>query len=677
MGTFVAGRNITQQILRIITLNGIGVFIAVYSSLFMPPGGDMARITMAQSMDESAIEERLLAPNSGLSVGTKLNVETFYATNAAWDTGRAFEIWRKNPDSLDLKDRIDKLTTELQSILAKKSNAEAAAERAAIAGNSGDRNEALAAVERYAVEAEPLETEIAGLEARQKASADAFLEQLQAVLGPDMMESGSQVIDAGTEAAILFEIPLTDRPDSGDLRRTLDQLRLIRPDLIDLRLMNRGLEFYLEASLLGTSADDAFVNRFIRDFHSIAESRMGDSLPDVIEPSTPRAVDAVSLKLLTIEDPINNHISPITKVIYAIWDWVGDPPTPERRIWATARGLREPGKTPHVGIWDQSEGSAHAILIRAIPDPGFEPVAPDADAAASDAEARISSLLGPGHPLLANTAELYRRSIDATAANRMTIPEPVLDTRFAPPKYDYMSGYLFMIAMSTIGLGICLLFTRRERKGLIHKRGRQESEAEEQAEMALEAADPGQGERKMETYRPGYVPHKILMVLGGLTMVAFGMVEMGPHLKLLITGESATALASKVVKERIGASATELATDADILEAKERFDRTYVFWNYFRFKTGTGDIVEFRADTGKQLEPAYPIRDPNGLPTTVLVRYDPDNPQEAFIPGSFSTWFLSGLLVLFGGLGTFFGAVMLYFARKPIAKPVVLSEESG
>jgi hypothetical protein len=160
------------------------------------------------------------------------------------------------------------------------------------------------------------------------------------------------------------------------------------------------------------------------------------------------------------------------------------------------------------------------------------------------------------------------------AANRMTIPEPVLDTHFAPPKYDYMSGYLFMIAMSSIGLGICLLFTRRERKDLIHKRGREESDAEEKAEMALEAADPGQSERKMETYRPGCVPHKILMFLGGLTMVAFGMVEIGPHLKLLTTGESATALASRIVKERIGGSATELATDADILAAKERFDRS-------------------------------------------------------------------------------------------------------
>jgi hypothetical protein len=49
----------------------------------------------------------------------------------------------------------------------------------------------------------------------------------------------------------------------------------------------------------------------------------------------------------------------------------------------------------------------------------------------------------------------------------------------------------------------------------------------------------------------------------------------------------------------------------------------------------------------------------------------------AFVPGSFGTWVLSGLLVLFGGLGTFFGAVMLYFARKPIAMPVILSKEEA
>lgn len=674
MGTFVAGRNITHQILKVITLNGIGVFITLYASFFMPPGGDMVRITMNSVLDKAVIEERLLGSESALSNKDALSVETYYATNAAWDTGRAFEIRLKNKPVLALKERADALTTELQSILVKKSNAEAAAESSAIAGDEAARQEALAEAQKYAVEAEPYETEIAGIEARLAESAQTFLERIQTILGPIMMESGAQVVDATTEQATLIEIPLSDRPDADALRRTVNQLRLVRPDLIDLRLLNRGLTFYLEASLLGIHPEAAFADRFIGDFHSIAESRMGNSLPAELKPESQRVADALSLELLTIEDPINNHISPITKVIYGIWDWFGDPPTPERRIWATARALRDLDETPHVGIWDKSNGYDYAMLIRAVP--AANPLHPENGfPELSDAEQRIQALLGAEEPLLATAISLYRRAVEAVAANKLTIPAPVLDARFAPQKYDYMSGYLWMIFMSSLGLVICMLFTRRERKGLIHKRGREESEREAKAEKNLQADHPDSQLEGHETYKPGYVPYKILMTLGGLGMVSFGLIELAPTLRLMATGEPATAIASRVVKERIGGSATSLASDADILAAKERFDRSYVFWNYFQFEDRNGSVVEFRANVGKQLEPAYPLRDADGLPTTIRIFFNPESPQDAVIPGSYSTWFLSGLLVLFGSAGTVFGALLLYYARKPIAMPVIANPE--
>jgi hypothetical protein len=159
-------------------------------------------------------------------------------------------------------------------------------------------------------------------------------------------------------------------------------------------------------------------------------------------------------------------------------------------------------------------------------------------------------------------------------------------------------------------------------------------------------------------------------------MVTFGMVEMGPKLQLLLTGESATAVASKVVKERIGGMATNLTSDAELLEAKERFDRSYIFWNHFQFEDTAGELVEFRLKIGKQLAPAYSIRDEDGLPTTVRVFYNPDNPEEAIIPGDISIWFLSGLFVLFGGIGATFGGILVYHARKPIAMPVILSSDT-
>jgi hypothetical protein len=145
---------------------------------------------------------------------------------------------------------------------------------------------------------------------------------------------------------------------------------------------------------------------------------------------------------------------------------------------------------------------------------------------------------------------------------------------------------------------------------------------------------------------------------------------------LLATGKSADAIATRVVKDRIGGSSTSLYSDAEIKGAHERFDRTWVFWNHFAFETGDGKIHEFRSPTGKQLEPEYTLLDQDGLPTTVTVFYDPENPDKVVIPAHFSTWFLSGLLVLFGSLVIIFGGILLYYARKPIELPLVLPKDA-
>ncbi|MGC9451346.1 MAG: MFS transporter [Oceanipulchritudo sp.] len=676
MGTFVAGRNITSQILRVITLNGIGVFVSLYSMLFLPPGGDMARITLAEVADQSVIEERLTDPVDGIANGDKLTVSTYYATNASFEEGRAFEIRRKNKEALDLKEQIDELTTDLQVILARKNNAEAAAERAAIAGNPSAREEALERAAQAGEEAAPLEEEIARLAGKQQAFADSFLLEIHNVIGDRLMVDGSQVEAVEAGLVTLFEIPLTGRPEAGNLANTLDQLRLIRPDILDMRLANRGLNFYLELSVVGEHTGPEFTAQLARDFEQVAQPRIESSTEFPAPIGLKSVVPSVALQLKTIEDPLNNYISPITRVLYGIWGWFGDPPSPERRIWAVARVLRQLEGSTHVGVWDRSDGQRHSIWVQAVyaNPPSLEiPL----NISSEDASLlKIRDALGPGNPRLAEAMDLYQRSVQAAVANRITIPSPVLETRFAPPKYDYMSGYLWMIFMSTLGLGICILFTRREKKGLIHKRGQEESEAEAKAEMKLEAAHPDSRTDGHKMYKPGYLPQKILMTLGGLAMVTFGMVEMGPKLQLLLTGESATAVASKVVKERIGGMATNLTSDAELLEAKERFDRSYIFWNHFQFEDTAGELVEFRLKIGKQLAPAYSIRDEDGLPTTVRIFYNPDNPEEAIIPGDISIWFLSGLFVLFGGIGATFGGILVYHARKPIAMPVILSSDT-
>jgi hypothetical protein len=57
------------------------------------------------------------------------------------------------------------------------------------------------------------------------------------------------------------------------------------------------------------------------------------------------------------------------------------------------------------------------------------------------------------------------------------VARPTLTSAFASMKYDYMSGYLWMFVMGTIGILITVAFTRVEAKGLIRKRGIEEESA--------------------------------------------------------------------------------------------------------------------------------------------------------------------------------------------------------
>ncbi len=57
------------------------------------------------------------------------------------------------------------------------------------------------------------------------------------------------------------------------------------------------------------------------------------------------------------------------------------------------------------------------------------------------------------------------------------------------------------------------------------------------------------------------------------------------------------------------------------------------------------------------------------MPTSVPVWYERKDPHSLTLPGEFSTWFLPGTICVFGLLTTFVGAVLLYYARKPIELP--------
>ena len=55
MGTFMAGSNLLQRVTALLTLNGVGIFIWLYATLFLPPGGDMARMVFRENMDQKQV----------------------------------------------------------------------------------------------------------------------------------------------------------------------------------------------------------------------------------------------------------------------------------------------------------------------------------------------------------------------------------------------------------------------------------------------------------------------------------------------------------------------------------------------------------------------------------------------------------------------------------------------
>ncbi len=181
---------------------------------------------------------------------------------------------------------------------------------------------------------------------------------------------------------------------------------------------------------------------------------------------------ALILGLRIVEEPLDNHISPITRVINSILSWFDAEPQPEHRLASTARRLRSPGQTEHVGIEPQS-GKDHVISVVAVLSPQA------ASSAVQDVVTqRLQKLLGPVAPeTVAQARALYDRVVDDAALQGMTIERPLLDHGNVAMRYDYMCGYIPIFILGIIGLCITFAFGRWERKGFIRKRGVEEAEA--------------------------------------------------------------------------------------------------------------------------------------------------------------------------------------------------------
>ncbi|MDX6767616.1 MAG: hypothetical protein SFU85_12595 [Candidatus Methylacidiphilales bacterium] len=164
---------------------------------------------------------------------------------------------------------------------------------------------------------------------------------------------------------------------------------------------------------------------------------------------------------------------------------------------------------------------------------------------------------------------------------------------------------------------------------------------------------------------PGHANKKMAFCILGLSLFLIGLWDLMPVFRLICFGTTGTVEAVRVVKSRPG-SRDILINDSVVLKREETTDRSWTFWNDFNLITDTGEEVQVRLPVGSQLQSLYPLRDEDGLPSALLVRYNRFNPQDIAFLTVLGTWFVPGVFLAAGLIGLCSGAVLFRYASKEV-----------
>ncbi len=173
------------------------------------------------------------------------------------------------------------------------------------------------------------------------------------------------------------------------------------------------------------------------------------------------------------------------------------------------------------------------------------------------------------------------------------------------------------------------------------------------------------------TYTPGFSRCKILFVAGGIALAMLGFSLIMEPLYLVLCGRHTQAEVCAVIKTKPGIPDKVLTHPRQVLLELEPQDRSYLFWNEFKFQTETGQVIVTRAPIASRLKPLYTLTDADGLPTTDLVCYNPHDPRRITFPLIVSTWFAPGILIGIGLLAIGVGATLFHWSKIPIELPPV------
>jgi len=519
LGTYAAGSGLVTKATNILTASLMGLFVWAWATMFLGPPGEMVRVTLRNPATAAQIQSvlnnaRWADPATGLPLAQpSLTARPWYATGAALDHGRCFEIRLRNDNSRSLREQRDRLEAEQSKHKARKAyainrlramtgrvpppatrpadaepvdqaNVKAYADRliqqAAAAVKT--RMEAVGRTDKVArlvaeAEAEAtaegiLAAGISQLEAILEQRAAAFRDQVQAVLSQQLLRDGEQILAAGVDRAIIASFPLSARPDAGSVERTRDRVRNAEASVIDLRVTPDGQRWALAVSALcPPDRTDAAAERLRQILQAQATKSLQKSMQWPPPPPRIDPAEAFHLDVRIIEDPLDRYPSPITRVVYAIMGLFYDQPTPQRRVNALGRAVRRPGVFDHTGASEIAD-EPNAVRLVAIGRAG-------AEVGAAQVSQAVLSRLGELLPAaqVAPAAALYAQAVPAAREQRMTIAKTVVAAAFAKQQYDYLAGYIAVFVLQLIGLGITFFFLYLVRIGRVRRRGAEEAEA--------------------------------------------------------------------------------------------------------------------------------------------------------------------------------------------------------
>ncbi|MBN8709118.1 MAG: MFS transporter [Verrucomicrobia bacterium] len=475
MGTYAAGASIVGLAARLITLNGVGLFVTFYASVFQPPAGEMTRVVLNNPATKSEFVSFLqqaswpVVDSADPISASNLAADVWQANGMIAQTGRTWEIRHGSKASETLEKKKTSLEAERSALLSREAMArEMEADRLRKQGQ-----DPAAAQPRHSIQPriEELSREIDTLDATLEARAESFRKQVSTVLGGRLMTDGDQLLEARMGQALVAEYAISSRPASRAIEEELDALRRENPAIIDMRPVKMANGYGLAVSALMPDGESRaeVQQRLQTSVDRLGVTRKNSLIAAGSAPASIRIQPAVTLDLQVVEDPVDTYVSPVSRILHAMLAPFGHELNPSRRLIATGSSLRDPAQTNHVrAVPGPVERS---ISVTAVLEPRASEAPPGAGPK-NKLEEKLSRAAGDQSP---EVLALYDRIEKSAAAQRITIAHPVLTSGYARMRYDYMSGYLWMFLMGTIGIALTLVFGRLEALGVIRKRGVEEA----------------------------------------------------------------------------------------------------------------------------------------------------------------------------------------------------------